>query len=150
MVSTRSEFGSGNPQPEPPVIKHVPEVAAVPGPIKMAGVQAMVWIMLDQQMEETRRLLQKTKDELTVPVRQTPTLEATIWVAKFVDEVINGSIASKVDVGKKRKFEGSSRSNKNNMSSKFGGVGEAKWSDKYGRKHNGRCPKEVTLSLIHI
>ncbi|XP_023738334.1 uncharacterized protein LOC111886327 [Lactuca sativa] len=104
----------------------------------------MVRIMLDQQMEETRRLLQKSKDELTVPVSQTPTLEATIWVARSVDEVINGSIASKVEIGKKRKFEGSSRSDKNNMSSKSGGVGEAKWCDKYGRKHNGRCPKEVT------
>ncbi|KAL7595261.1 hypothetical protein Lser_V15G29022 [Lactuca serriola] len=98
----------------------------------MAGVQAMVRIMLDQQMEETRRLLQQSKDELT------------IWVAKSVDKVINGSITIKVEVGKKRKFEGSSRSDKNNMSSKSGGVGKAKWCDKYGRKHNGRCPKEVT------
>ncbi|XP_023765793.1 cellular nucleic acid-binding protein homolog [Lactuca sativa] len=29
------------------------------------------------------------------------------------------------------------------MFSRYGGVGEATWCDKYGRKHNGRCPKEV-------
>ncbi|XP_023729218.1 uncharacterized protein LOC111876887 [Lactuca sativa] len=144
MVSTRSRFGSGNPQPEPPVIEHVPEVAAAPRPITMAGVQAMVRIMLDQQMDETMRLLQRSKDELTVPVRHTPSLEATITVAKYVDELINDNIANKFDVGKKRKFEGSSRSDKNNMFSKSGGVVEAKWCDKYGRKHNSRCPKEVT------
>ena len=89
----------------------------------------MVRVMLDQQMEETRRLLQQSKDELIVPVRQAPTLEATIWV----------------EVGKKRKFEGTSRSNKNNMFSQFGGGrGEAKWCYEYGRKHNGGCYKEVT------
>ena len=58
-------------------------------------------------MEETRRLLQQSKDEHTVPVRQEPTLETTIRVAKSVEEVINGCIANKVEVGKKRKFEGS-------------------------------------------
>ncbi|XP_023739425.1 uncharacterized protein LOC111887486 [Lactuca sativa] len=112
----------------------------------MAGVQAMVWIMTDQKMEETRRLLQQSKDELTVPVCQAPTIEATIWVTKSVEEMIEDRIANKVKVGKKRKFEGSSRSNKNNIFSKYGGGGETKWCSKYGRKHNEICPKEVTCS----
>ncbi|KAL7582637.1 uncharacterized protein LOC111912702 [Lactuca sativa] len=58
--------------------------------------------------------------------------------------MINDRIANKVKVGKKMKFEGSSRSENNYMFSNSGGGGEAKWCDKYGRKHNGRCPKEVT------
>ena len=98
--------------------------------------------MLDQQMEEIRRLLQQSKDELTMPVRQAPTLEATVWVAKSVEEMINDRIGKKVEVGKKRKFEVYSRSEKNYMFSNSGGGGEAKWCDKYGRKHNGGCPKE--------
>ena len=129
MVTTQSGIGSGNLQPKPQVIEHAPEVTAAPVPITMARVHAMVWIMLDQQMQETRRLLQQTKNKLTVPVRQAPTLGATIWV----------------EVGKKRKFEGTSRSNKNNMFSQSGGGrGEAKWCYKYGREHNGGCHKEVT------
>ena len=45
--------------------------------------------------------------EYTVPVRQTPTLEAAIWVAKSVEEMIKGRTTNKVEVGEKRKFEGS-------------------------------------------
>ena len=48
--------------------------------------------------------------EYAVPVRQAPTLEAAIWAAKYVEDMIKGRTASKVEVGEKRKFEGSSRS----------------------------------------
>ena len=108
MVTTQSGIGSGNLQPKPQVIEHAPEVAVAPGLIIMAGVQAMVWIMLDQHMEERRRLLRQSKDKLTVPVCQAPTIGATIWVAKSVEEIINDKIANKVEIGKKWKFEGSS------------------------------------------
>ncbi|XP_052627652.1 uncharacterized protein LOC128134215 [Lactuca sativa] len=95
MESTQNGLGNDNPQLDPHVIESVSEITAAPEPITMAGVQAMVQTMLDQQMEETKRLLQQSKVELTVPVRQIPTLEITIGVAKAVEEVINGGIANK-------------------------------------------------------
>ena len=105
----------------------------------------MVRMMLDHQMEETRRLLQQSKDEHTVPVRQEPTLETTIRVAKSVEEVINGCIANKVEVGKKRKFEGSSRSDKSNMFSKSRKRGdEEKWCGKCKKKNSRKSGEEVT------
>ncbi|KAL7600484.1 uncharacterized protein LOC111888074 [Lactuca sativa] len=49
---------------------------------------------------------------------------------------------SKVEVGDKRKFEGSTRSNERRKFSKSGeGV---EWCDKCRRKHIGRCCKEMT------
>ena len=137
-MNTQSGFGDSNPQPKPQAIERTREVEVAPEPITMEGVQAMVRMMLDQQMRETRCLIQQSKDELTVPVRQAPALEATIWVAKSVGKKINDRIANKVEVGKKRKFEGSSRSNRKNLSSQSrGGRGKAKWC-------NRKCPKEVT------
>ena len=43
--------------------------------------------------------------EYVVPVRQAPTLEATIWAAKSVEDMIKGRAASKLEVVEKRKFE---------------------------------------------
>ena len=42
---------------QPPVVEQVVVVAVVPEPMRMAGVQAMIQMMLDRQMEETKRLL---------------------------------------------------------------------------------------------
>ena len=129
MASTQSGFGSDNPQPEP---------------ITMTGVQAMVRTMLGEQMEETKRLLQQSKDELIVPVLQASVLEATIRVAKSIEEMINDTTANKVEVGKKRKFEGSSRPNKSNISSKFGKRRDkGKWCGKCKNKHSGNCDGKV-------
>ena len=36
----------------------------------MDGVQAMMPMMLDHQIEETRRLLQQSREETTIPVEQ--------------------------------------------------------------------------------
>ena len=47
--------------------------------------------------------------EYAVPVRQEPTLEATIWAAKSVEDMIKGRAANKVEVRDKRNFEGSWR-----------------------------------------
>ncbi|XP_023761578.1 uncharacterized protein LOC111910013 [Lactuca sativa] len=65
---------------------------------------------------------------------------------KKIDKTTN-----KVEVGEKRKFEGSSRSEKKNMFPKFdpnnkryGDSNEQKWCDKCRRKHIRRCSKEVT------
>ena len=58
--------------------------------------------------------------------------------------MIKGRAASKVEVGEKRKFEGSSRSNKESKFSKPGGGGEARWCDKCKKKHFGKCGEEVT------
>ena len=52
------------------MIERAPEVAAAPEPITMAGVQEMIQMMLDRQMEETRLLLQHNMDEPTVPIVQ--------------------------------------------------------------------------------
>ena len=79
-----------------------------------------------------------------MPVRQAPTLEATIWVANSIEEMINNRTTNKVEVGKKRKFEGSSRSNKSNMfskSNKRGGKG--KWCEKCKNKHFGKYGRKV-------
>ena len=104
MENTQNGLGNDNPQPEPHVIGSAPELTATPEPITMLGVYAMVRMMLDHQMEETRHLLQQSKDEHIVLVRQEPTLKTTIRVAKSVEEVINGCIDNKLEVGKKRKF----------------------------------------------
>lgn len=82
-----------------------------------------------------------------MPVRQAPTLEAAIWVAKSVEDMIKGRTASKVEVGDKRKFEGTSGSSKKNKSlksnsKKFGG--KSKWCEKCKKKHSGKCSEEVT------
>ncbi|XP_023731876.2 uncharacterized protein LOC111879650 [Lactuca sativa] len=85
--------------------------------------------------------------EYVVLVRQTPTLEAAIWSAKSVEEMIKGRASSKVKVGEKRQFEGSSKSNKKNKSGskKYGGGGnEAKWCEKCKKKHSEKCSEEVT------
>ena len=61
--------------------------------------------------------------EYAVPVRQAPTLEAAIRAAKSVEDMIKGRAASKVEVGEKRKFDGSSRSGKKGRFSKSGSRG---------------------------
>ena len=57
---------NGN-QNQPPVIEQIVVVVAAAEPITMAGVQALIQMMLDRQMEETRRLLQQHREELTMP-----------------------------------------------------------------------------------
>ena len=73
MERTRSGFLNANGNANPNqwhVIDHAPKVAAAPEPIIVAGVQAMIQLMLDRQMEETRHLLQNNKDEPTIPIEQ--------------------------------------------------------------------------------
>ena len=84
--------------------------------------------------------------EYAVPVRQAPTLEAAIWAAKSVENMIKGRTDSKVEVGEKRKLEGTSGSNEKRKFSKSGGGGrdEARWCDKCKKKHSGKCGVEVT------
>ena len=79
--------------------------------------------------------------EYEVPVHQAHTLEAAIWAAKSVENMIKGRTTDKVEVGEKRKFEGTSGSGKKSKfsksdSKKFGGGkgGEAKWCDKCKKK----------------
>ncbi|XP_023739189.2 uncharacterized protein LOC111887261 [Lactuca sativa] len=104
----------------------------------------MVRTMLDQQMEETKRLLQQSKDGLTMPVRHASVLEETISIAKSIDEMINDRTANKVEVGKKWKFEGSPRPNKNNIFSKSGKRGgKGKWCGKCKNKHSENCDRKV-------
>ena len=55
---------------QPSVIEQIPVVVAAAEPIMIGGVQAMIQAMLDRQMEETRLLLQQTREELTMPIEQ--------------------------------------------------------------------------------
>jgi len=85
--------------------------------------------------------------EYAVPVRQAPTLEAAIWAAKSVEEMIKGRAANKTEVGEKRKFEGSAKPDERSKSStrKFrGGGSEERWCEKCKKKHSGKCSEEVT------
>ena len=79
--------------------------------------------------------------EYAVPVRQ-----AAIWAAKSVENMIKGRTDSKVEVGEKRKLEGTSGSNEKRKFSNSGGGGrdEARWCDKCKKKHSGKCGAEVT------
>ena len=52
------------------MIERAPRVVVAPEPITMAGVQAMIQMVLDHQMEETRLPLQQNRDEPTVPIVQ--------------------------------------------------------------------------------
>ena len=55
---------------QPPMVEQAPVVAAAPEPMTMAGVQAMIQMMLDRQMEETRRLLQHNREEVSLQVEE--------------------------------------------------------------------------------
>ena len=74
MAITRSGAANANgnrdQQPQPQVVEQVPVAGAAPEPMTMAGVQAMMQMMLDRQMEETRRLLQQHREETMMPVEQ--------------------------------------------------------------------------------
>ena len=71
MVRTRSGVGNADEDMNQPlVIEQVPVVAATPEPITMAGVQLMIQTMLDRQMDETRRLLQQNREELSIRVEE--------------------------------------------------------------------------------
>ena len=71
MVRTRSGVGNADEnRNQPPVIEPIPVVAAAPEPITMAGVQLMIQTMLDRQMDETRRLLQQNREELSIRVEE--------------------------------------------------------------------------------
>ena len=58
MARTRSGAANANgnrdQQPQPQVVEQVPVIGVAPEPMTMAGVQAMMQMMLDRQMEETR------------------------------------------------------------------------------------------------
>ena len=72
MARTRSGVGNanGDRNQQPLVAEQIPVVVTAPEPITMVGVQAMIQMMLDRQMEETRRLLQQNREERTVPIEQ--------------------------------------------------------------------------------
>ena len=71
MVRTRSGVGNADEnRNQPPVVEQAPVVAAAPEPMTMAGVQAMIQMMLDRQMEETRRLLQQNREEVSLQVEE--------------------------------------------------------------------------------
>ncbi|XP_023749724.1 uncharacterized protein LOC111898008 [Lactuca sativa] len=99
--------------------------------------------------------------EYVVPIFQATTFEVAIRVAKSVEEMIKSRAANKVEVGKKRKLEGSSRSNKkrkfmNSGSNKFGGGGECTSNKRvcYGCNEEGHtakdCPKKKEATRPNI
>lgn len=50
------------------MIKRAPEVVLVAKLVMMDGVQAMIRVMLADQMEQTRQLLQGNRREVTAPM----------------------------------------------------------------------------------
>ncbi|XP_052621814.1 DNA-directed RNA polymerase subunit beta-like [Lactuca sativa] len=71
MVKTRSVVGNTDEnRNQPPMIERVPVVAAAPEPMTIAKVQTMIQMMLDRQMEETRRLVQQNREEPSMPIEQ--------------------------------------------------------------------------------
>ena len=84
-------------------------------------------------------------------VKMATTLKASIRAAKNVEIQLREKGLERVEVGEKRRFVGSSRSeNKNRFlksdpnNNKYGDCNEERWCDKYRRKHIRRCPKDVT------
>ena len=82
--------------------------------------------------------------EYTIPVKQAPTFEATIWAAKFVEGMLKKRTTTRVEVGEKRKAKGIN--NKNSKTKKFsksnkktGSNIEGKCCDQYRKKHFGNC-----------
>ena len=74
-------------------------------------------------------------------------MEAAIWAAKSVEEMIKGRAANKTEVGEKRKFEGFAKPDERSKSNtrKFrGGGSEERWCEKCKKKHSGKCGEEVT------
>ena len=75
-------------------------------------------------------------------VKMATTLKTAVRAAKNVEAQQKEKGLERIDVGEKRKFDGTSGSNKKNKFSKSGsrgGGGEAKWCDKCKKKHHGRC-----------
>ena len=71
MVRTRSGVGNADEnRNQVPVIEQIPVVAAAPEPMTMAGVQVMIQAMLNNQMEETRRLIRQNREELSIRVEE--------------------------------------------------------------------------------
>ncbi|XP_023766519.1 uncharacterized protein LOC111915046 [Lactuca sativa] len=75
------------------------------------------------------------------------TLKIAVRTAKNVETQLKEGVQERVEVGGKRKFDGSSRSNNKSKFSKSdsrGRRGKPKWCDKYKKKHVGKCGEEVT------
>ena len=71
MVRTRSGVGNADEnRNQVPVIEQIPVMAAAPEPMTMAGVQVMIQAMLNNQMEETRRLIRQNREELSIRVEE--------------------------------------------------------------------------------
>ena len=71
MVRTCSRLGNSNKdqQLEPQrTIESASKVMTGDKPITMAGVQAMMWAMLVERMEETRQMLQENRREVIAPI----------------------------------------------------------------------------------
>ncbi|XP_023763286.1 uncharacterized protein LOC111911773 [Lactuca sativa] len=80
-------------------------------------------------------------------VKMAATLKTIVRVAKNVETQLKGRNQERAEVGEKRKFDGSSRSNKKSKFSKSdsrGRRGEVEWCDKCKKKHFGKCGEGVT------
>ena len=80
-------------------------------------------------------------------VKMATTLKSAVRAAKNVETQQKERGLERAEVGEKRKFNGSSKSNKKSRFSKSGSRGggsEAKWCDKCKKKHSGKCDGGVT------
>lgn len=83
-------------------------------------------------------------------VKLATTLEAAIRVAKSREDIVKGKVIDQAKAGKKKISEGLPNSNKKSKFSTYepnnersGCNNEAKWCDKYMKKHFERCDREV-------
>ncbi|XP_023745801.1 uncharacterized protein LOC111893960 [Lactuca sativa] len=79
------------------------------------------------------------------------TIKIVVRAANNVETQLREKGIERVEVGEKRKFEGSSISNKKNRfpksesnNKRYGDINEEKWCDKCRRKHIGKFSKQVT------
>lgn len=78
-------------------------------------------------------------------VKMATTLKTAVREAKNIETQIRERGLEKNKAGEKKKFEGSSRPNKESKFLKFGGGGrgKARWCHKCEKKHLGKCGEEV-------
>ncbi|XP_023738976.2 uncharacterized protein LOC111886975 [Lactuca sativa] len=99
--------------------------------------------LVPDELTKTDKYAKGLPWEYAVIVRQTPTLEAAIWAAKSVEDMTKSRAANNVEVGEKRKHEGSSKTNKESKFSKFRGGGEAKWCKGCKKEQFTKCSEEM-------
>ncbi|KAL7591377.1 uncharacterized protein LOC111880758 [Lactuca sativa] len=103
--------------------------------------------LVPTELSKTGRFANGLPAKFGPTVKMATTLKTTVRAAKNVETQLKERNQDRAEVGEKRKFDGSSRSNKKSKFSKSdsrGRRGKAEWCDKCKKKHAGKCGEEVT------